>query len=110
MSASRLVAPPARLEQEPDPLFGLVDPVFQEARGRHIAVLVANAVRPAYVRCLHVVAAGSANISRGNNRHRCPDALQAGDMSDRAQRRAAELPHTLGYRVGSGVDLASLVI
>ena len=38
------------------------------------------------------------------------DALQPGDMTDRPQRRSAELAHTLGDHVRHGVDLGRLFV
>src|SRR5438105_15034221 len=56
--SARRIAAAARLEQKPDPPLRLVDPDFEQARRRDVAVLLADAVRLAHVRGeAHVVLA-----------------------------------------------------
>src|SRR5262249_50965539 len=40
----------ARLEQEPDAPLGFVDPVLEQARGRNVAIRIAQLVRLAHMR------------------------------------------------------------
>src|SRR5262245_23795506 len=92
-------AAPARFEQEPGPPLGLVDPVLEQARARHVVVLVAESVRLAHVRgellvvltqlCQHVERRDIVGIV-------VQDTLQAADLADRAQGRAADLAHAFG--------------
>src|SRR5581483_5046353 len=42
------IPPAARLVQEPDAPLGLVDPYFEQARSRHVVLLVAEIVRFAH--------------------------------------------------------------
>ena len=85
VSAAGSITLSARLEQEPDPLFSLVDPIFQEACGGDIPVLVANAVRFPHAcrQLLVVVAELGQHIER---RHVVgivvQDTLQAGDVAN----------------------------
>src|SRR5262249_18468999 len=47
---STLVSSPRRFEQEPGSTLGLIDPDFDQARSRDIAMLVANIMRLAQTR------------------------------------------------------------
>src|ERR1700730_7969406 len=104
---------PSGLEQEPCAPLGLIDPVFQQACGGNVAVLVAKAMRLAQVRDeLLIVVAQLGQHIQGRDEI-CvivQDPLQTADVADRAQRRAADLANTLGDRVGGGKDLVALLI
>src|SRR5262249_55978163 len=103
----------AGLEQEPGTPLSLVDPDFQEACGRNIVMLVAQPVGLAQARrellfvgtqlSEHVVGRDEIGVVIEN-------ALQTGDVADRAQRGAADLADALGDRVGGGEDLIALLI
>src|SRR6266568_6974112 len=103
----------AGLEQEPDALLGLVDPHLEQARGRDVAVLVADRVRRAHEarEALVVVSQLGEHVER---RHVVGvvvvDALERAHVFDRAQRRTAELAYALGDDVGDRVDLVGLLV
>src|SRR5262245_50383427 len=103
----------AGLEQEPGAPLSLVDPDFQEARGCHIAMLIAQPVRLAQARdelLVVVTQLGEHVVGRDEVGVVVENALQAGDMADRAQCGAADLADALGERVGGGEDLITLLI
>ena len=108
-----IVGAAARLEQEPDPPLGLVDQVFDQACGRHILVLVAQLVAFAHGLddLLIVVHQLAQHVGR---RHEARvvvlDALQLGNLADRAQRGAADLADALGDVVGRGENLLGLLV
>jgi hypothetical protein len=61
--------------------------------------------------CLLIVAQVAEHIHRRNKiRIVVSDALQAANVADRAQGRAADLADTLSYCIGSGEDLAALLV
>src|ERR1700756_4438730 len=102
-----------RLEQEPGPPLGLVDPVLDQAGAGHVLVLVANRVGLAQARrqLLVIVAQFGEHIQRGDEvgvvvQH----TLQAADMADRAQRGAADLADPLGDVVGGRENLLGLLV
>src|SRR5229473_7941112 len=110
--ASGLICPRG-LEQEPCTPLGLIDPDFQQARGSNIVVLVAQAMRLAQAcrQLLIVIAQFGEHVHRRDKiRIVVQDALQAADVADRMQGRAADLANTFGDRVRSGEDLVSLLI
>ena len=97
-----------RLEQEPDPPLGLVDPVLEQAGGGDVAMLVAEIVGLLEVghQLLVVVAQlGQHVLRRDIGGLVVEDALQLGDLPDRAQRGGAKLAHALGDVVDGGEDL-----
>src|SRR5262249_55988360 len=108
ISVARGTASPARLEQEPDALFGLVDPDFDEACCRHVIALVAETMDLAHAgdQRLVVLAQFAQHVQRvdvvgivvGQT-------LQTRNMPDRTQSRSAQLAHALGYGIGDRVDL-----
>src|SRR5262249_58003983 len=94
-SSARRLAVPACLEQEPDAPFRLVDPVLQQARGRDIAMLLAQIVRLAHVRRQpQVVLAQLGEHVQGRDVIRLvvEQALQAGGLADRAPPRPPHPP------------------
>src|SRR5581483_8200995 len=113
MLAPRLVAAAARFVEEPDAPFRLVDPYLEQAGGGDIAALVAYAVGGAHRggKALVVLAQLGQHVERRDElgvviQH----ALQARDVSDRANRRAAQLAHALGDGVGKSEDLVRLLV
>src|SRR6266850_580837 len=101
------------LEQEPRATLGLIDPVFQQARGGNVAVFVAKAVDLAQVVCqlLVVIAQLGKHIHRRDEigiivQH----ALQAADVADRMQGGAADFSNTFGDRIRSGEDLIAVLV
>src|SRR5262249_33652383 len=112
-SMARKPSSPACLEQEPDALFGLVDPDLDEARRRHVVALVANTMDLPHAddQRLVVLAQLAQHVQRvdvvgivvGQT-------LQAGNVSDRTQSRSTQLAHALGYGIGDRVDLVGLLI
>src|SRR3981081_2704845 len=85
---------PARLEQEPGAPFGIVDVVLQQTCGGDILVLVRQLVGLAHgLGDRLVVVHELAQHVRGRDEFLVVvlDALQLGDMADRAQRRSADL-------------------
>src|SRR6516162_3566781 len=102
-----------RLEQEPGPPLGLVDPVLDQAGAGHVLVLVANRVGLAQARrqLLVVVAQLREHVEGGDEvRVVVQHALQAADVADRAQRGAADLAHALGNVVGGRENLLALLV
>src|SRR5262249_20568053 len=102
-----------RLEQEPGPPLGLVDPVLDQAGAGHVVVLVANRVGLAQARrqLLVVVAQLREHVEGGDEvRVVVQHALQAADVADRAQRGAADLAHALGDGVGGRENLLALLV
>src|SRR6516164_2486814 len=102
-----------RLEQEPGAPLGLVDPVLDQAGAGHVLVLVANRVGLAQARrqLLVVVAQLREHVQRCDEIGVVVEyALQAGDVADRAQRRAADLADPLGDVVGSRENLLALLV
>ena len=101
------------LEQKPRSPLGLVDEVFQQACAGHVAMLVAKACvsRSRAVRSL-LSSRNSASISSGVTKSASLSmiALQAADMADRAQRRAADLADALCERVGGSENLVGLLV
>src|SRR3954470_3393129 len=113
MLAPRLVAAAARLVQEPDAPFRLVDPHLEEAGGGDIAALVAHAVRRAHGsgKPLVVFAQLGQHVERRDVLGIVVEhTLQPRDVPDRAHGRAADLAHALGDRVGDGEDLVRLLV
>src|SRR5580698_807367 len=103
----------AGLEQEPDAAFGFVDPDFDQAGSGHIVVLIANVV--GFAQTAHQVFVVFTQLGEhvvGLNVVGVVvlDSLQASDMSDRANRRLAELADALGNRIAHGEDLVALLI
>src|SRR6266849_7349925 len=104
---------PGRFEEKPGPPLGLVDPVLDQARAGHVVVLVANGVRFTQTgdQLLVVVAQLGEHVE---GRHEIcvivEDTLEPPDLTDRAQRRAADLPYALGDRVRGGEDLVGLLV
>src|SRR6202007_2557272 len=88
-----IAAPPGLVEKPGTPL-GLVDPDLDQARGRDVAALVAHVVRLAQPGGQRLVVFAQLGEHVGGLdilRIVIADALHAGDMTDRAQRRAADL-------------------
>src|SRR5690242_4300344 len=82
------------LKEEPSPPFRLIDPSLDQAGAGHISVLVANSVCLTQMRRELLVVV----TQFGEHIHGCDeicvvvqDALQAGDVANRAQSRAAYL-------------------
>ena len=86
---------------------------LEQARGRHVVVLVAGGVQAAHGGDAlavvlgelgqHVLRVDVVGVVVG-------DALLAGDLADRVQRGAADLAGALGHRVGHGEDLVGLLV
>src|SRR5271156_3487951 len=103
---TRAISVPTRLEQEPGAPLGLVDPVLDEARGGDVAHLVDDVVHLAQAR-------GEALIVLAQLRQHVEwidilgivvlYALQARNVTDRAQRRAAGLANALRDGIGHRV-------
>src|ERR1700751_1970268 len=101
------------LEQEPGAPLGFIDPVFQQACARHVAVLVAEVVDLPHARgeLLVVVAKlGQHVLGRHVIGVIVQDTLQAADVSDGPQGGAADLANALGNVIGGGEDLVALLI
>src|ERR1700722_7574978 len=102
-----------RFKQEPSPALGLVNPNFEQAGGRDVAVFVAHVVDLAQARRQALVVVAqlrkhvlwidivSVIVEKG---------LTPGDVSDRAQTRPADLSRTFGDRVGHGENLVAVLI
>src|SRR4030095_10930412 len=105
--------PPSRFEQEPGAAFGFVDPDFDQARGRDIAMLVANVVRLAQTRGQSLV------VLRQFSKHIqgldilgvvIEHALGPRDLSARSQRDSARLAHALRDWIGHRKKLVGLFV
>src|SRR5580698_5615477 len=102
---------PTRLEEEPGAPLGLVNPVLDEARGCDVAYLVDDVVHLAQARgeALIVLAQLREHVERIDILGIVVlDALQARNVADRAQRRAAGLTDALRDGIGHRVDLIRL--
>lgn len=107
------VAAPTRLKQEPDALFGLINPVFQQAGRRDVPVSVAQVVQSAHAadQLAIVVAKLGQHVERihivrvivGNPR-------LARDLTDRTERRTADLAGPLCDQVGHGEKFGRLLV
>ena len=107
------IAAARALEQEPGAPFALVDEVLEEARGRDVSVAIAGGVDGAHAVdevAIVVAQLGEHVLRRDEVRVVVEDALKAGDMADRTQRRSAELSHALCERVRHGQDLVALLV
>ena len=94
---------PRRFKKEPHPLFGLIDPVFQQARGRDVAMLVAEIVNLAHgADQLQIIVSqfGQHVVGRDVLRIIVQDSRLAADLADRSEGHATDLAHALGNRVG----------
>src|SRR6516225_8044436 len=91
-----------RLEQEPGPPLGLVDPVLDQAGAGHVLVLVANRVSLAQARrqLLVVVAQFGKHIQRRD---------EVGVVVQHAL-QAADVAHALGDVVGGRENLLALLV
>src|SRR5262245_16863154 len=101
----------ARLEQEPAPLLGLVNEILQEARGRHVLMLVGDLVRLAHAVDLRLVVVHQLqqHVDGGHVALVVVlDALELGDLADRADGRAADLACALRQDVDAGAQLVAL--
>jgi hypothetical protein len=99
---------PARLEQEPDALLSLVDPLLALRTCTDVLLLIAQAVILPHAgdECLMVLPnLGQHVASIDIVRVVVGDALQPRDVADRVQRRAANLADALGDLVGHGDQL-----
>ena len=101
------------LEQEPGSPLGLIDKVFQKARGGDVLVIVANLVARAHGRDdLFIVAHQLAQHVAGGHTALVIvlDALQLGNLADRPQGDAADLAHAFGDIIGRGENLLGLLV
>src|SRR6266404_3136245 len=101
------------LEEEPDSLLALVNPVLQETCSSHISRFVAERMDLAHVsRQYYVVFAEfSYHIERfGVFCIVIHDALKARDLPDRTNGCPADLSHALGNGIRHGKKLVALVI
>jgi hypothetical protein len=108
-----LVGLAACLKQEPSSPLGLIDKVFEKARGGDVLVVVANLVARAHGRDdLLIVAHQLAQHVAGGHIALVVvlDALQLGDLADRPQRDAADLAHTFGDIIGADENLLGLLV
>src|SRR6185312_6681039 len=93
------IAPTACLVKEPHAPFVLIDPHFEQARGRHIVLLVAEVMRLAHARDQVLVVR-----SELGQHVEWIDiigvivwyALEPGDIADRMQRDTTNFPYALG--------------
>src|SRR5262245_15343759 len=101
--AAALLGMTARLEQEPVPLLRRVEEYFEQRRRPDIAMLIGEFM---YIAKIHhhrfvVFHEFAQHVVR---RDEIPvvirDTLESRDVTDRAQRRAADLPHPLGQLIG----------
>src|SRR5215472_17400258 len=103
----------ACLEQEPDALLGFVDPVLEEARRCHVAVLLAKRMGLSHCcsQSLIVVAKLREHVLRGYElRVVVGKTLHPADLADRTDRRAADLARSLGDGIGRSEDLRRLLV
>src|SRR5262245_28914790 len=103
MSAGQLAL--TGFEEEPGSPLGLVDPDFDEARGRDVAVLVANIVNLAQTGCerLVVIAQFSQHVQGLDILGIVVlDALKPADVANRLDRGPADLADSLGDGIGHG--------
>jgi hypothetical protein len=106
-------SPTAGLEQEPGTTLAFVDPVFDQARGANIAMLVAYAMGLAQARGkrLSVFPQFSEDVQRLDVlRIIVQPVLHSRDMTDRFECRPADLSNTFCDRVGHRKNLVSLLI
>src|SRR5271168_4653389 len=104
---------PSCLEQEPCPPLGLVDPVFQEACGRDVAMLVTQVVCFAHFadqRLVVIAQFGEHVLWRHVIGIVVFDALQSRYVADGAQRSPTDLADALGYIVRRGENLIALLV
>src|SRR6185369_6551362 len=103
----------AGLEQEPGPALGLVDEDFEQACAAGILMIVAKLVGFAHRR-RHLLVVFHQFAQHFARRHVFVvvilDGLMLGDLSDRAQRGAAELAYPLGELVGGGENGFRLLV
>ena len=103
----------ACLEQEPAAFLGLVDEVLQQAGSRHVLVLVCELVGFAHVLNLSLVVVHEL-VQHIDSRHVILvvvfDALQLGDLSDRADRGAADLAGAFSEYVDTAFQLLALFV
>ncbi len=104
---------PACLEQEPAALLRLVDEILQQAGSRHILVLVRELVGFAHVLDLSLVVVHEF-VEHIDGPHIVLvvvfDALQLRDLSNRADRGAADLAGALGEDVDTAFQLLGLLV
>src|SRR4051794_21436479 len=112
-SVAGRIASAARLEQKPGAPLGLVDQVLQQARGGHVAVLVAQVVRLAHTgrKGLVVVAKLTQHVERVDVvRVVVENAFEPRSMTERSQRRAADFAYTLSQGIRCREDLLCLLV
>src|SRR5438093_1289554 len=100
-------------EQEPRAPLGFVDPRLEQTCAGDVSLLVAKTVRRAQTcRQLLVVVAQLGKHVQGGDEVRVvvEDTLQAADVADGAQRRAADLTDALRDRIRRGEDLLALLV
>ena len=104
---------PRRFKEKPDTPFGLIDPVFEEARGRDVFVLLAKLVQ-LLNRTYELQVIVSELREHVERRHVVgvvvQDALLAADLANRSDRRAADLARPLCDVVGCFENLRSLLV
>jgi len=108
-----VVDPPARLEQEPAAFLGFVDEHFQEARSRHVVVVVGKLMGFAHVRDVGLV------VGHQFYQHVAGldeilivvlDTLKLADMPDRADRCPADLTRTLRQNIDALFNRVRLLV
>src|SRR5262249_3323694 len=100
-------------QQEPSAPLRFVDPVLDQARGRHVAMLVGKVMGLSQVRdeLFIVLAQLGQQVERGDVvGFFVEHALQPCDVANRAQGSATDLAHALGNVVGGGKNLLGLLV
>src|SRR5215472_13940618 len=112
-SVSGRTATAAGFIKEPGAPLGFVDPVLDQARARHVAMLVAHIVGHAHPRheVLVVLAQFGEHVEGIDiGRVIVLDPLQLGDMADGANGGPADLADTLGDVVRGAIDLVGMLV
>ena len=104
---------PGRFVKKPAAPLGLVDPIFQQAGARDVVLLVAERVHMPHLADDQTVVMQQFRQHVGRRDLVdvvVSDALQATDVPDRPDRRAAELAHALRDGVGRAENLRGLLV
>jgi hypothetical protein len=101
------------LKQEPDPALSLIDKIFEQARRRDVALLIADFVGEALIHrerfvVFHELTEHVDRIDVG--RIVLGDPREAHDLADGADRHRAELPDSLGQDIDHRKELIGLLV